>query len=72
MNLFSALATKDAREGAQTSIYLSASRNVAKRNSGGYYDNSKLSSTIASAEDETLQAWLWTESEKLTGVTFDI
>ena len=64
----SALATKDAREGAQTSIFLSASRNIAKRNAGGYYDNSKLSSTIASADDEKLQSWLWTESEKLTGV----
>ena len=67
-----ALATKTAEEGAQTSIYLSASRSISKRNSGGYYDNSRKSATSPAGDDEELAAWLWTESERLTGVAFDI
>ena len=34
---FSALATKNAEEGAQTAIYLSASRAISKRNSGAFW-----------------------------------
>lgn len=99
-----ALATKNAEEGAQTAIYLAASRAISKRNSGlhilpsnivwkqqilflflinslwfshhtwlgGYYDNSKATTTSPAAVDEKLSEWLWLESERLTGVKFSI
>jgi hypothetical protein len=39
---------------------------------GGYYDNSKVTTTSPAAIDEKLSEWLWLESERLTGVKFNI
>ncbi|KAJ1442920.1 hypothetical protein B484DRAFT_321834 [Ochromonadaceae sp. CCMP2298] len=60
-----------AQEGAQTQIYLSASS--LRPSSGGlYFDNSAPTDPSPAAQDVGLAAYLWGESERLTGVKYPI
>jgi hypothetical protein len=63
---------KTAEQGAQTQVFLSASPSVGREQGGMYFDNSApiLSSTLS--EDTALAKWLWGESERLTGVKYNL
>jgi hypothetical protein len=39
---------------------------------GNYYDNSRVAGTSAEAQKDDDMAWLWQQSEQLTGVQFKI
>jgi hypothetical protein len=62
--------TKSSIEGAQTQIYLAASKSITKSDSGKYYDNSREADISAEAKDISEAKALWKESERLTGVKF--
>lgn len=64
--------TKSSYMGSQTQTFLSASRSLSTRDNGKFYDNSKESDTSAEAKDLGEAAWLWEESERLTGVKFNV
>lgn len=64
--------TKSAEQGAQTQIFLSASSSLTQRDAGEYFDNSAKASPSDMARDASLASWLWEESERLTGVRYDI
>lgn len=64
--------SKSAEEGAQTQIYLSASSRVTLDAAGQYFDNSHPSKPSDKAQDKALAAWLWQESERLTGVSYTV
>lgn len=64
-------ATKSAEQGAQTQIYLSASKqlDLLKSKSGAFFDNSKAVSTSGKySNDMELAELLWDRSVKATGV----
>lgn len=63
--------TKSPYMGAQTQIFLSASKSLSVGNGGQYFDNSKAADTSPEAKDIEQGKWLWKESEKLTRATFD-
>jgi hypothetical protein len=63
--------TKTAEKGAQTQIYLSATNQVEllKRNSGAFFDNSKVASASSQyVNDIQLGEELWQKSKALTGL----
>ena len=63
--------TKSAEQGAQTQIYLAASNELdLSRDSGKYFDNSRVAATSEAAMNVDTASWLWKESERLTGRTF--
>ena len=62
--------TKSAEQGAQTQIFLSASKDISSADRGYYFDNSAKSSVSALASDPDLADWLWAASERLTGVKY--
>jgi NAD(P)-dependent dehydrogenase (short-subunit alcohol dehydrogenase family) len=64
--------TKSPLMGAQTQIYLSASKAITTKDNGVFFDNSQPASTSAESQDMNEAMWLWKESEKLTGVKFDV
>ena len=64
--------TKSAEQGAQTQIFLSASPSLSKKESGSYFDNSKIASVSDAAKDDNLAEWLWQRSEQLTNTKFKI
>lgn len=64
--------TKDARMGAQTQIFLSASSKISQSAGGLYYDNSREAAVSPAAENEEDAKWLWAESERLTGGSFKV
>ena len=64
--------TKDAKKGSQTQTYLSASSALSPKDGGKFYDNSKPAETSAEAKNIDEAMWLWAESEKLTGVKFNM
>jgi len=64
--------TKSASEGAQTQIYLSASKNIGLSDAGKYFDNSAPSEVSANARDDALALQLWQESERLTGIKYNL
>eukprot|EP01039_Chlorochromonas_danica_P003842 gene3842-4196_t len=64
--------SKSAEEGAQTQIYLSASSRVTLDSAGQYFDNSHPSKPSDKAQDKAMAAWLWQESERLTGVSYTV
>ena len=57
----------DPEEGAETSIYLAASPEVADI-TGGYFVGSQLSRSSAASHDESVARRLWTVSETMTGL----
>jgi len=61
--------TKSAKQGAQTQIFLAASKKIdLVADSGKYFDNSRVSGTSAAAKNMDTASWLWKESAKLTGI----
>jgi len=62
--------TKSSEQGAQTQIFLAASKTLTKQDSGLYFDNSKRASTSKAAEDGDMASWLWNESENLTKLKY--
>lgn len=64
--------TKDSYTGAQTQIYLSATKNLTVKNGGEYFDNSRVAGTSPEANDEEEAKWLWEESEKLVSSKFQV
>ena len=61
--------TKSAKQGAQTQIFLAASKKIdLVADSGKYYDNSRESGTSPTAKNMDTASWLWEESAKLTGI----
>jgi len=62
--------TKDAYMGAQTQIFLSATKSLSVKNGGEYYDNSRVAQTSPESNDNEEAKWLWEESEKLTSCKF--
>ena len=64
--------TKDARMGAQTQIFLSASSKISPSSGGLYFDNSREAAVSPAANNEEDARWLWAESERLTGGTFRV
>ena len=63
--------TKSSEQGAQTQIFLAATNVLdLKASSGSYYDNSKEAATSEAGRNMDTAAWLWGESERLTGVKF--
>ena len=64
--------TKDARMGSQTQTYLSASPQITPKEGGKFYDNSAVAKTSPEANDIEEAKWLWVESERLTGIKFDV
>ena len=61
--------TKSAKQGAQTQIFLAASKKIdLMADSGKYYDNSRESGTSPAAKNMDTASWLWEESAKLTGI----
>ena len=61
--------TKSAEQGAQTQIFLAASKKLdLAADSGKYFDNSRESDTSAAAKNMNTAKWLWGESERLTGI----
>jgi NAD(P)-dependent dehydrogenase (short-subunit alcohol dehydrogenase family) len=64
--------TKSSKEGAQTQIYLAASNKLDLAGSSGeYHDNFKVATTSDSGRNPAVAAWLWQQSEALTGAKFD-
>lgn len=70
--IYIAYATKDAKQGAQTQIFLAASSEVSLQDSGKYFDNMKESMISNDANNEDLSNWLFEESEKLTKCKFPV
>ena len=64
--------TKDAKMGSQTQTFLSASKLITPRDGGNFYDNSAVADTSPEAKDIEEAKWLWKESERLTGIKFDV
>lgn len=65
--------TKDAFMGSQTQTYLSASTQVSPASAGGvFFDNSSPAGTSSEAQDANQAKWLWSESERLTGASFNV
>ena len=64
--------TKDAYMGAQTQIFLSASKSISVKNGGSFFDNSRPADTSSEAKDADEAKWLWEVSEKLTGSKFNV
>ncbi len=63
--------TKSAEQGAQTQIYLAASNKLdLRQDSGKYFDNSRVAATSDAAHNADTASWLWSESERLTGIKF--
>lgn len=60
---------KGTERGAQTSIYLASSQEVAGV-SGKYFDDCRPIAPDTATSDETIAVRLWQESERLTGVTY--
>jgi hypothetical protein len=56
------------KEGAQTSIYLCASPQVAAT-TGKYFEKGKPKQSSAASYDQTAQKRLWEISEQLTGIS---
>jgi hypothetical protein len=56
--------------GAQTQIFLSASRSLSMKDAGKFYDNSREAKTSDEAMDMELADWLWQESRRLTGYDY--
>ena len=64
------LVTKSSQQGAQTQIFLSASSSINKKDSGKYFDNSRVIEPNAEGKNIDVAKRLWLESEKLTGVKY--
>eukprot|EP01035_Chromulina_nebulosa_P020011 gene20011-25985_t len=64
--------SKDATMGAQTQIYLSASSKIKPSDAGKFYDNSAEAFTSFEAQNAEEAEWLWKESERLTGLVYNI
>ena len=63
--------TQSSEQGAQTQIFLAATNKLdLAASSGEYFDNSAQTATSDAGRNMDTAAWLWNESEKLTGVRF--
>jgi hypothetical protein len=51
---------------------LAASPDISVRDSGKYYDNSKVADTSPESNDAQEASWLWAESERLIGAMFEV
>lgn len=69
IGLAKSLAAISEDNGAKTSVYLASSPDVAKV-SGRYFDKCKAVKSSAVSYDEDIARKLWSESEKLCGLTF--
>jgi len=65
---FASLFMKSAEEGAQTSIYLAASKEV-EGVSGKYFDDCKPKASSKESYDQTIAKKLWDQSLELTHLT---
>ena len=64
--------TKSAYMGSQTQSFLSASSKISPSMNGVFFDNSRPADTSAEAKDSEQAQWLWKESERLVGGSFDV
>ncbi len=69
IGLAKALAAISQDNGAKTSVFLASSPDVVKV-SGRYFDKCKAIKSSAVSYDEDIARKLWSESEKLCGLTF--
>ena len=63
---------KTVEEGASTQVYLAADGSVNSAMAGKFFDNGKVEQVRAFATDEEKAKELWTISEKLSGVQFNL
>ncbi len=63
---------KTVQEGASTQIYLAASSNIRPNEAGLFFNDGKVMPLPGFATDTTKAEELWTVSEKLSGVKFDL
>lgn len=63
-------ASRSAEQGAQTQIFLSASKTLTSDDSGKYFDSLKPATPSKAAENDQNAAKLWEISEQLTGVRY--
>jgi NAD(P)-dependent dehydrogenase (short-subunit alcohol dehydrogenase family) len=63
---------KTVQEGASTQVYLAASADVGPKDGGSYFSDGKVTPLKAFATDENMAEKLWSVSEKLSGVKFDL
>jgi hypothetical protein len=62
--------TKSAEQGAQTQIFLSASKKISVSDGGEYFDNNAKAKVSDLGSSDELANWLWKESERLTGISY--
>jgi len=73
LNALTPVVSREVDLGANTQIYLAAGLDGGYDKSGGnYFDNMKLATQNPLANDRAFAADLWSRSEQLTGVKFDI
>lgn len=63
---------KTVQEGASTQIYLASSSNIRPNEAGSFFNDGKAMPLPGFATDRTKAEELWTTSEKLSGVKFDL
>jgi NAD(P)-dependent dehydrogenase (short-subunit alcohol dehydrogenase family) len=63
---------KTVQEGASTQIYVASSTDVGIKDGGSYFMDGKVTPLKAFATDERMAEELWSVSEKLSGVKFDL
>ncbi|KAL7439880.1 hypothetical protein ACHAXH_006527, partial [Discostella pseudostelligera] len=63
---------KTVQEGASTQIYLASSSNIRPNEAGLFFNDGKVMSLQGFATDRTKAEELWTVSEKLSGVKFEL
>jgi NAD(P)-dependent dehydrogenase (short-subunit alcohol dehydrogenase family) len=63
---------KTVQEGASTQIYLAASPNIRTNEAGLFFNDGEVMPLQGFATDKTKAEALWTVSEKLSGVKFDL
>lgn len=69
--IFRKLIARSTRKGAETGLFLSQPKDESASNdSGAYFKDCKPIEVSASARDEELQNWLWSESERLSGISY--
>ena len=70
-NFFIGVRGVSADKGAETQVYLAASPEV-EGTTGGFFENSRESTSSAKSHDQSLAAGLWELSERLTGLEYPL